>query len=91
MPALVIMGRRWHAATDDFPLPAGIAAVCTTAWAAVVAAALGYLGGLKGCQPNGTQIYAYFCALLGVLVADAVTMGGLAWTSGRGECAPLPA
>lgn len=84
-----MFGRRFHFATDDLPLPAGLACIACTGSAIVIAIALATSDcPLLSAQQQSCRlvaVQAYLAALLGCTVVCAALQGSMSYVSSRGE------
>ena len=84
MPALQILGRRWHLATDDFVLLPALGAIFHIIYASVIGAAIDRLIDPLDCEDGRTKL-GFMSALLIWDVLLAALMVSLAYASSRGS------
>ena len=84
MPALKILGRRWHLACDDLVLLSAIGGMFHTSSSACTAAMLSYLEDPTECSKGRTRL-AFLVAMLAVDVLMAALLFALSYTSAQGS------
>ena len=84
MPSLVCFGRRWHAASDDLPLPSLSLMVFHLVWCIIVVTAYSSAAAnLESC-PRGSEFSVYLLGVVVVFAAAAAVEAALCRSSLRG-------
>lgn len=88
MPALRVLGRRWHIATDDMPGIASAGVIFHISGIILYAIAVGGIeqtAHTDDCDQLFKKYQAFYALLLGLSVLQTVVESFLWWKSSRGE------